>query len=87
MEIAPEWLRHQTTYREFTAQWLADDDGVIAARFLPRVKQREAEIAAKMRPGDELWAWEAGDRAFAMRWGLAVVRAGVVVEAWLEWKS
>ena len=87
MEVLREWLKRTTTYREFTAQWLADEDGRIPERFLKRVEEREAEIAAKMLPGDELWEWECGDRAFAMRWGLAIVRAGAVVESWLEWKS
>lgn len=87
MEISREWLKQPTTYREFTARWLADEDGSIAARFLLRVAEREAELAAKMLPGDELWEWEYGDRAFAMRWGLAIVRAGVVVESWMEWQS
>jgi hypothetical protein len=85
--IAKEWLKRPTTYRAFTARWLADEDGNIPERFLKRLEEREAEIAAKMRPGDELWEFEYGDRAFAMTWGLAVVRAGEVVESWVEWKS
>ena len=56
------------------------------ARFLKRVEECEAEIVAKMLRGDELWEFECGDRAFAMTWGLAIVRSGEVVESWVEWK-
>lgn len=87
MLIAKDWLKRRTTYRDFSAQWLADEDGTIPARFLKRFEEREAEIAAKMGPGDELWEFEHGDQAFAMTWGLAIVRAGEVVESWVEWKS
>ena len=87
MAIAREWLKRPTTYREFTARWLADENGNIPARFLKRVEECEAEIVAKMRPGDELWEFECGDRAFAMTWGLAIVRSGEVVESWVKWKS
>jgi hypothetical protein len=66
---------------------LADQDGSFAAAHLRKIEQREAAITAKMRPGDELWEFEHGDRPFAMSWGLAIVRAGEVVEAWVEWKS
>ena len=54
MLIAKEHLKRPTTYREFTAQWLGEEDGTIAARFLKRVEEREAIISAKMQPGDEL---------------------------------
>jgi hypothetical protein len=80
-------LKRRTTYREFTAPWLTDEDGEIPAHFLRRMEEREAELASKMLPGDELWEFESGDRAFAMTWGLAVVRNGAVVEYWVEWKS
>jgi len=87
VSIGTDRLKRRTTYREFTAQWLAHEDGQIPARILMRVEEREAEVAAKMRPGDELWEFEWGDRAFALTWGLAIVRAGAVVEWWVEWKS
>ncbi|MBA4062699.1 MAG: hypothetical protein C0501_03140 [Isosphaera sp.] len=88
MLIVPkDKLKRRTTYREFTAQWLADENGQILERFRKRFEEREAEVAAKMRPGDELWEFEYGDRAFAMTWGLAIVRSGEVVESWIEWKS
>ena len=87
MTFLPPTLKRQTTYRAFTGQWLGDENGVIPARFEERVAVAEAKIAAKMQPGDELWEWESGDRAFAMTWGLAIVRGGEVVDSWYEWKS
>ncbi len=87
MDIQPEHLKRRTTYREFTAQWLGDESGEITGRALTRVAEQEAAVAARMSPNDELWEWEFGDKALAMRWGLAIVRDGVVIESWLEWMS
>lgn len=80
-------LKHPTTYRKFTARWLGDEHGIILERFRKRVEERETEIAAKMLPDDELWEFEHGNQDFAMTWGLAIVRAGKVLESWVEWKS
>ena len=87
MNLVELGLKKQTTYREFVAQWLAAEDGQIPERFLKRVAEREAEIATKIQPGDELWEFEIGDDAFAMTWGLVIVRGGKVVDSWCEWKS
>jgi hypothetical protein len=87
VDLVSQSLKQRTTYREYAAKWI-DEAGRIPPGFLPRVEQREAEIAAKMQPGDELWEYEYGDwSAFSGVSGLAIVRGGVVVESWVEWKS
>lgn len=87
VDLVSQSLKRQTTYREYAAKWI-DEGGHIPPGFLPRVEQREAEIAAKMQPGDELWEYEYGDwNAFTGVSGLAIVRGGVVVASWVEWKS
>jgi hypothetical protein len=84
--LVQQSLKQQTTYREYAAKWI-DEGGNIPPGFLPRVEQREAEIAAKMQPGDELWEYEYGDwNAFTGVSGLAIVRGGVVVKSWVEWE-
>lgn len=87
VNLVQQSLKRQTTYREYAAKWI-DEGGNIPPGFLPRVEQREAEIAAKMQPSDELWEYEYGDwNALAGVSGLAIVRGGAVVESWVEWKS
>ena len=88
MSLVQQSLKRQTTYREYAARWLAAEEGVIPTCFLPQVEKREAEIATKLQPGDELWEFEYGNwNALAGVSGLAIVRGGVVVESWVEWKS
>ena len=88
MSLVQQSLKRQTAYREYVAKWVGDEDGNIPPQFLQQVEQREAEIAAKMQPGDELWEYEYGNwNAFAGTSGLAIVRGGSVVESWVEWKS
>jgi hypothetical protein len=80
--------KRRTTYWEYALKWMADDRGEFPERFRAKFAEREAEVNAKLRPGDQLWEFEFGDwNAFAGVSGLAVVRNGVVVEHWVEWKS
>lgn len=82
------YLKRRTTFREYTRQFLGDDGGELPERFEKRVAGREAQIAAKMQPGDESWEYEHGDwNAFGATSGLAIVRDGEVIESWWEWKS
>ena len=88
MDLVEQNLKRRTTYREYTLKFLADEQGELPERFHDRVAVREAEIAAKMQPGDELWEYEYGQwNTFAAVSGLAIVRGGKVIESWLEWKS
>ncbi|MFO0965896.1 MAG: hypothetical protein U0793_09980 [Gemmataceae bacterium] len=80
-------MRCKTTYEEYCKRWF---EGLIdkSSRVTEKVKQRSAEIAAEMQPGDELWEWDAGGwHRLAGRAGVAIVRAGRVVKQWCEWRS
>lgn len=88
MDFVEQNFKRQTTYREYTLKFLCDGDGKLPERFEERIAAREAQIAAKMQPGDELWEYEHGDwNAFAAVSGLAIVRDGKVIESWWEWKA
>ena len=87
MIIPREFLKRRTTYREFTARFLGHEDGSIPPQFLARLETKEAKIAAKLQPGDELWEFETGNQALAMTWALAIIRGGDIVESWIEWMS
>ncbi|MGE0710074.1 MAG: hypothetical protein AB7N76_33740 [Planctomycetota bacterium] len=75
-------LLRQTTYAEFCVRRLG-----LAADSM-RVRERAAEIAARMLGGDELWEWdEGGWDSLRGRAGVAIVRAGQIVERWCELRS
>ena len=86
MTLPPDWLKRRTTYREFMSRWLADENGVFPATLIPRLEELEAKVEAKMIAGDELWEFEHLAQGFGSHWGLAIVRDGKVVDAWVEWK-
>jgi hypothetical protein len=86
-------LRRKTTYEAYCDRLL---DGITGPKereaakraAKPRIQERAAEIAAQMRPGDELWEWDGGGwHCFTGRGGVAIVRAGEVVKKWCEAKS
>ena len=88
MNLVEQSLKRQTTYRDYTLKWLADEQGELLEQFRERFAEKEAKIVAKMQSGDELWEYEYGQwNAFAGVSGLAIVRDGKVIESWVEWKS
>ena len=77
-------LRCQTTYESFFRR---QTEGMIdrIGGMTEKVRQRSAEIAAEMKPGDELWEWDAGGwHRLAGRKGIAIVRGGRIVKEWCE---
>ena len=73
-------LRCQTTYEEFCIRHLGTVPDMEES-LLQKIKERSQEIAANMEPGDELWEWdEGGWHHLAGRAGVAVVRAGQIVQ-------
>ncbi len=49
-------------------------------------EQCRGSVEGRLRQGDELWVWREGE-GFGSCGGLAVVREGEVVHAWLHWFS
>ncbi|MBX9626257.1 MAG: hypothetical protein K2X82_20830 [Gemmataceae bacterium] len=77
------YLIGPTTYREFYAKWLGDENGLLPGWAEPKLTEGEARIRARMEPGDELWEWHNPGRGpFSQTWGLAIVRGGEIV--WSE---
>lgn len=81
-----DWLVAPTTFRDYMDRFLDGTDSV-SPDLLARFEQRAAEVAVKLRPGDELWEWHQRGGAFSSSGGLAVLRGGEVVEWWREWVS
>jgi hypothetical protein len=80
-------LRCRTTCEDFCTRHFGTVPD-FAESLLPRIKERSQEIAAQMEPGDELWEWDGGGwHHLAGRAGLAVVRAGQIVQQWCFVKS
>lgn len=79
-------LRCQTTYIGFyERRGLTDPGNKFPESVMLRIMEREREIAAGMRPGDELWEWDSGGSNFG-KGGLAVVRDGRIIRKWSEFK-
>ena len=86
-------LRKKTTYADYCDRLL---EGIIdqtqrdllKQQAKEQLKKREAEIAAEMEPGDELWEWDGGGwHQLAGRGGVAIVRNGQIVRKWFEIRS
>lgn len=86
-------LRRKTTYEDYARRHIdrisePKDRADMMKQAEPGIKQRAAEIAAQMDPGDELWEWDAGGwHRLAGRGGVAIVRDGKIVKKWCEVKS
>jgi hypothetical protein len=86
-------LRRKTSYKAYCDRLLDDladpnDRERIRREAKPGIERTAAEIAAQMRPGDELWEWDAGGwHSLSGRKGIAIVRAGEIVKKWCDIKS
>ncbi len=79
-------LRYKTTYEDYCSRRLEGLIDRLGVR--DKIKQRSAEIAAQMEPGDELWEWDTGGwHRLAGSAGVAIVRNGKIVKQWCEWRS
>jgi hypothetical protein len=78
-------LRCRTTYEAFCTRRFGED---IVQSLFPKIQERSREIAAQMEPGDEMWEWDCGGwHRFSGTAGIAVVRAGQIVQQWCEVRS
>jgi hypothetical protein len=86
-------LRCKSSYEDYVRRHIdqisdAKDRTEMMRQMEPRIKERAAEIAAQMDPGDELWEWDdRGWHRLAGRGGVAIVRDGKIVKKWCEKKS
>ena len=83
-EAPRDWLVGPTTFRNY-ADCLLGGLGDPSPELLARVEGRAAEVAAKLRAGDELWEWHQRGGPLSSSGGLAVLRGGEVIEWWREW--
>jgi hypothetical protein len=79
-------LRCKTSYEDYCSRWL---EGLVdRPEIKQRIKKRSTEIAAQMKPGDELWEWDAGGwHRLSGTGGVAIVRKGKIVKQWCELRS
>ena len=84
--VEPSMLTRPTTLADYETFHGAIDIGTLRPEIRARVERRRNEVAELIRDDGELWEWSRG-REFAAIGGLAVLRAGVVVRAWRDWRS
>ena len=73
MRLPRDYLTERTTYERAVADNLHD------GKPFGHANDDWERLAAKMRPGDELWYFAPPSRSVMQLWGLALVRGGEVI--------
>lgn len=84
--VQPSMLTQPVTLSEYETMHGAIDLSQLRPEIMQRVEQRCAQVAELLEGESELWEWSHGPPVGAIG-GLAVVRAGVVIRAWRDWRS
>ena len=81
--VKPSMLTQRVALSEYETLHGAIDLSELRPEIMQRVEQRRAEVAELLRDDSELWEWSHG-HDFSAIGGLAVVRAGAIVQAWQD---
>jgi len=82
--VTPDLLVRRTTAQEHA-------EGRFGEALPPDIQEivnsQVAALASRTRTADELWEWLLDGGDFSSAGGLAIVRDGQIVEAWVTWRS
>ena len=80
-------LVRPTTYREYILRQLERGDYPLSEAVRSKMEECASAVEARLRPGDELWEWQAQaqSRLHGVS-GLAIMRGGEIIDSWVERK-
>jgi hypothetical protein len=85
-KVEASMLRRPTTLDDYFCLRITSKSSSKRAEPHAFWEERRASVAGRLRRGDELWVWQEGE-GFGSFGGLALVREGEVIHAWLHWFS